>query len=65
MPRATCSTFASAASHRLETALMNEIFSARKAFEACLMISADLVEVSSNGGGAATEQEPAIWSGDR
>ena len=50
IPRATCSTLASAASHRFETALMNEIFSARKAFEACLMISALLVEVCSSGG---------------
>ena len=51
MPRATCSMFASVASHRLETALMKEILSARKALEACLMISADLVEVFSSGGG--------------
>jgi hypothetical protein len=36
---------ASVASQRLETALMNEILRARKALEACLMISADLVEV--------------------
>ena len=58
MPRATCSTFASVASQRFETALMNEIFSARKAFEACLMISALLVEVNRSGGGSATLQEP-------
>ena len=41
---------------------MNEIFSARKAFEACLMISADFVEVFSSGGGVAVEQHPGIAS---
>ena len=54
MPRATCSTLASVASQRLETALMKEIFSARKALEACLMISALLVEVSRRGGGCGS-----------
>ena len=59
MPRATCSTLASAASHRFETALMNEIFIARNAFDACLMISALFVEVISSGGGDCIEQSPA------
>src|SRR5208337_2643009 len=58
MPRATSSTFASAASHRFETALMNEIFSARNAFDACLIISALLVEVISNAGVALSEHFP-------
>ena len=39
-PCATCWTFASVASHRFDTALINEIFNARNAFDACLMISA-------------------------
>ena len=63
MPRATCWTSASVASHRFETALMKEILSARKAFEACLMISDDLVEVCRSGGGAPAEQVPAMACG--
>ena len=63
MPRATCSMFASVASQRLATALMKEILRARNALEACLMISADLVEVSSRGGGAAAEQGPGMACG--
>ena len=59
---ATCSMLASVASQRLETALMKEIFRARKALEACLMISALLVEVSSSGGGRATLQGPGMAS---
>jgi hypothetical protein len=42
---------------------MKEIFSARNAFDACLMISADLVEVGSSGGGCAVEHDPGIASG--
>ena len=39
---------------------MKEIFRARKALEACLMISALLVEVSRSGGGSATLQMPGM-----
>jgi hypothetical protein len=39
---------ASTASARFATALMNEIFMARNAFDACLMISALCVEVTIN-----------------
>ena len=42
---------------------MKEILSARKAFEACLMISALLVEVSRRGGGSAGVQGPAMAAG--
>src|SRR5277367_1855944 len=62
MPRATCSTLALVASQRFEMALMNEILRARKALEACLMISALFVEVSRSGGGSAALQEPAMAS---
>ena len=49
---------ASTASARLATALMNEIFMARKAFEACLMISALCAEVTSSRAGCAALQAP-------
>ncbi len=48
MPVAISSISASTASARLATALINEIFMARKALEACLMISALCAEVTSN-----------------
>jgi hypothetical protein len=60
MPRATSSTFASTASHTFATALMNEIFIARKAFDACLISSAALVDVRSSGGGSEMVQCPMM-----
>jgi hypothetical protein len=39
---------------------MKEIFIARKAFDACLMISADLVDVFNSTGGCAVEHTPGI-----
>ena len=45
IPRATCSISASTASHTFATALMKEIFSARKALQACLISSALLALV--------------------
>ena len=48
MPSATSRTSASTASHRLAIALMNEIFVARNAFDAYLIISADAGSVTSD-----------------
>ena len=49
MPIATSRTSASTASHRFAIALMNEIFVARNAFDAYLIISADAGSVTSTG----------------
>ena len=46
MPSATSRTSALTASHRLAIALMNEIFVARNAFDAYLIISADAGSVT-------------------
>ena len=46
MPSATSRTSAFTASHRLATALMNEIFVARNTFDAYLIISADAESVT-------------------
>jgi len=62
MPRATCSTLALAASQRFETALTKDILRARKALEACLMISALLVLVSRSGGAFISEHVPEMQS---
>jgi hypothetical protein len=39
---------------------MNEIFIARKAFDACLISSAALVEVRSSGGGSVIVRRPMM-----
>ena len=49
MPTATCDTSASTISHKFAIALMNEIFVARNAFDAYLIISADAGSVTSIG----------------
>ena len=49
MPTATCDTSASTISQRFAIALMNEIFVARNAFDAYLIISADAGSVTSIG----------------
>src|SRR5262245_17774606 len=51
MPSATSRTSAPTASHTFAIALMNEIFVARYAFDACLIISADAASVTTIGAG--------------
>src|SRR5256885_16887026 len=52
IPWHTCCTFAPTDSQIEATALMNEIFIARNAFEACLISSALLAVVTISGGGS-------------
>ena len=49
MPRATSSTSAPSSSETFAISLMNEIFVARKAFEASLIISAEATSVRTIG----------------
>ena len=49
MPRATSVTSAPTSSHTFAISLMNEIFVARKAFEASLTISAEATSVRTTG----------------
>ena len=58
IPRATSWTSAPAASQRFATTLINEIFIARNAFEACLMISALCADVNRMGAGSKLERCP-------
>ena len=48
IPRATWSTFAPTSSQTFAISLMNEILVARNAFEACLIISAEVTSVISS-----------------
>jgi len=49
MPRETSLTSAPTSSHTLAISLMNEIFVARKAFAASLIISAEAMSVRTSG----------------
>ena len=63
MPWTTCFTLAPTDSQIDATALMNEIFIARKAFEACLINSALFVLVTISGGGICARSGRGIASG--
>ena len=65
IPWVTCCTFAPTLSQIEATALMNEIFIARNAFEACLISSALFALVAISGGGTWARSGRGIASGRR